>query len=269
MVDQLLPTDAFQLLPDTYATDSILKMLQLKGLGHEKSTDLTFFGACASQFSKRRPQFSKDEIVSTSIALVKMLQNHEVSLRPVGGENPVQREEVAAKVLLWELPIFLTAELSFPYNLLPHELLVSLENSLDHAVYRLVSNATAVTSNIHGDTAPLRNRLCCKPKLFVACLKHLLCIASNAQIETVLQQQNHPLRAALCEDVQQIYSLTMSCLTHNVTVHGLPDSIVESWHTLLRGRPWILVQGKLFVRPDQLCFDVDADSKSGEASLTV
>ena len=269
------PTD-YHLLPDLYTTESILKLLQRNGMEHEQSDNTDFFAACSSQFTKRQPHMSKDETTTTSIAVVKMLQKCEallnVSTSYLQGQASLAslaslaNTWVARKKVLTAAPVFLTAELSFPYNALPHKPLVSLNDSEDHSKYRLLSNARLVTSNVHGDTKPLRSKLGIDSMVFKASLQHLFEMASNSQILSVFQQQHHPLQASLLEDVQQIYDLTMTMIDASLTDAGAPSTAVHTWHNLLKSKTWILVQKKKFVRPDQLCFDTDSHCESGKHS---
>ena len=201
-----------------------------------------------------------------------MLQNCEVFLNFSKDDlqlNGLAREWEAWKRALQAAPVFLTADLSFPYNVLPHPPLVSLKDSEDHSKYRLVSNAWLVTSNIHGDTCPLRFKLGLPSMVFQASLYHLFQMSSNSQILSVFQQRHHPLQASLYEDVQQIYELTMTMIDSSLTADGAPSDVVSTWHNLLASKTWVLVQKQKFVRPHQLCFDTESDDVSGKACSTL
>ena len=145
----------YTLLPAKFATPSRIAVLKKCMLQHEDVKSADFFLACVRQFIKLARSMGKDERTKHSISLVSMLQRN-IEAYQAYASAPNVNTWPAVKVYLADCPIFLSADLPFPYD---GRQLVSLKHSEDHANYRLVGNAAAVTSNAMGDTNRLRAKL--------------------------------------------------------------------------------------------------------------
>ena len=159
--------------------------------------------------------------------------------------------------LLARCPVFKSAELQFPYNS-NHPAYVSLADSADHDHYQLVSLAVPVTDNAHGDTKALRAHLGLPTQPTTGhVVDHLLKLVATTGVEEILKLSSHPLNGFVLDGIKKGYQHIIS---HSNKHSCLADLNVNS---RLAQEPWVLVKNGKFVRPCDLCFDLEGDTPSG------
>ncbi|KAL3132916.1 hypothetical protein ABBQ38_006830 [Trebouxia sp. C0009 RCD-2024] len=155
-------------------------------------------------------------------------------------------------------PVFTTAELQFPYSSAQPEF-VSLADSADHDHYQLVALALPVTDNSHGDTKALRHQLGlpAQPRLEHV-VDHLLQLVATPGLEAALKLPAHDF---VVDGLRQGYQCVINSVSKSMAEGSLPNLARES--SRLAQEAWVLVQGCKFVRPCQLCFDLEEDTPQG------
>lgn len=259
------------MLPAQFATEAILAVLKKRGLLHEDCSDPQFFLACARQFVRLAHSMSRDDKTRHSITLVSMLQRNISSYQTLAS-SPAWSSWAAVKSYLADCPIFLTAELTFPYDMTTVPQLVSLKDSEDHANYRIVANAAPITSNAMGDTNLLRAKLGLptEPQLrHVA--NHLLRTVNADRVAALFampKSRANTLLDFLLEDIERAYGHIVKRV-EGFFVAGKSNDHVFAWLSQrLEHDPWVLVREGKFVVPRELCFDIAEDSSKGMLGFT-
>ena len=229
-------------------------------LNHEDSDTPEFFLACAKQFVKLAPDMSRDDKTRHSISLVNMLQrNISTYLNSISS-----RHLHTLKTYLADCPIFLAAELGFPYDMGPKQQLVSLRDSTDHAHYRVMANAVAVINNAMGPTSLLRSKLelPMEPRLELV-VHHLLKTVkadSVAALFAMPRSRAGNVLEMLIEDVDHAYGHIVEGM-EKLLAAG--DSKRFSLANRLYLDPWVLTDSGKFVVPNELCFGAAQNSRQG------
>lgn len=259
------PVDAgLTLLPAIYASPERIAVLKMHSIRHEDLPTATFFLACVRQFVNLTPTLSKEDKTRHSLALASMLQRNVEAYR-AEARNSMVNTWAAVKIYLADCPIFLTADLPFPYNQGKHEQLVSLKDSEGHANYRLVSNAVAVTSNAVSDTNKLRARLGlpAKPQL-AHVVGHLLMIAKGDTQQLFSKSRADPLLALVLEDIENAYACIVNDVNNLLLAANSEDPLYISVNRQLATQAWVLFHDRNFVTPNELGFNLLADTSTSE-----
>ena len=113
-----------------------------------------------------------------------------------------------------------------------------------------------VTDNAHGDTKELRAKLALptEPKLEHV-VDHMLKMAAANHLETLSKQSQ--LATLLVKDAEQAYHYIINSVSWG-------DPELPRVTGRLAREPWVLVQGCKFVRPSELCFDLEEDTHYGK-----
>ena len=158
-------------------------------------------------------------------------------------------------------PIFKSAELQFPYKG-AHPQFMSLASSADHDSYQLVSLSIPVTDNAHGDTKALRNKLGlpAEPKLEHA-VDHLLQMAATPDIGAALKLRSQS--EFVLQGIKQGYRYIINSISQEMLMISSSETELAGVGRRLAQEPWVLVQGCKFVRPCELCFDLEEDTSQG------
>ena len=245
----------YKLLPERYATPARLAVLKRHGLRHLSTADPKFFITCSERFTGMSSSLTRDEKRRFSRGLVDMLHSNLAAYTYWSA-----RTWDAARAGIAACPIFKTAELQFPYNSTQPEF-VALASSADHDHYQLVSLALPVTDNSHGDTQALRRRLGLRNQPGLKhVVEHLLKLTAMPELKAVLKPGS-PMRQFVLEGIQKGYQFIIkevSAWTGSQSMATLAD---ES-NKLAQGA-WVLVQDCKFVRPCELCFDLEEDTSQG------
>ena len=262
--------ETYQLLPAVYTTEGALQTLRKMGLRHEAGTSSDFFMTCVYRFESRIASLSRQQQVSCSQALVRMLSTVVSYYYPGDRIRDMTDYTQWASITLQlsKCPIFMSAQLQFPYNLRKPDVWVSLAGSVDFSQRRLAANAIAVTSNVYGDTNPLRSKLFLPdaPEMLHV-VDHLLQTAASDAIQQALQKRNTDARRAILQDVDKAYQFIFDKANIHMTSPTLPTGYVPTFTAAadkLAKHPWVLVDGHKFVLPSKLCFNVDEDATEGE-----
>ena len=242
------------LLPDAYSTPQRLAVLMRHGLAHEGPTAADFFIKCSERFTAVKDDMSKDDTRRLSRGLVNMLQANLDSYYP--GSNMSSS--------LSACPVFNTADLPFPYTNSKRPTFTSLKDSADHDHYRLVALAIPVTDSAHGDTKELRAKLNLptEPELQHV-VDHLLKLATAGYMETLSKETSNPMYGILLEDLEAAYRYIVKSISQKLAVSDRTDSETARVAVRLAHEPWVLVKGCMFVKPRELCFDLEEGAPHG------
>ena len=139
---------------------------------------------------------------------------------------------------------------------------MSLADSADHSHYRLVALAVPVIDNAHGDTHELRAKLGLptEPDLKHV-VDHMLKMAAAGHLKAMSQQTSNPLTGLLLEDIKQAYQYIVHHVRQSLASGG---SLLETLKPRLAEGCWVLVSDYKFVRPSELCFDLEEDKNHGK-----
>ena len=241
--------DGYKMLPQCYTTPARLEVLKRHGLAHLNTPDSAFFIKCSDRFSGMSSSLTRDGKRKLSRGLVEMLHGNVDAYQRAGRSS-------AAQVAL--CPVFKSAELQFPYKSIQPQF-VALAGSADHEHYQLVSLALPVIDNSHGDTQTLRRKLGLpvQPK-HGHVVDHLLKMAANSDLRAALKQGS-PYREFVLAGIQQAYQVIISSVSNG----SLGAAELADGNSRLREGSWVLVQDCKFVRPCELCFDLEADTSQG------
>ena len=240
--------DDYKLLPQLYATPGRLAVLKHHGLAHASIPDPNFFIRCSERFSGKSRGLTRDDKRRLSRNLADMLH------RNVDAYLLASRRDAAQ---IASCPVFKPAELQFPYKSIQPQF-VALASSADH--HQLVSLALPVTDISHGDTKALRRKLGLpiQPKLQHV-VDHLLKLTANSDLQAALKPGS-PLREFVVAGIQQAYQFIISRVQAEAT-WDTGEMALESIR--LKEGAWVLVQDCKFVRPCELCFDLEEDTSQG------
>ena len=247
----------YKLLPQLYATPTRLAVLKQHGLAHVSAPDPNFFIRCSERFSGMSSNLTRDDKRKLSRGLADMLH---------GNVDAFQRASRSNTAQIASCPVFKSAELQFPYNSTQPEF-VALAGSADHDHYQLVSLALPIIDNPHGDTQALRCKLGLpvQPKLQHV-VDHLLTMAANSDLKTLLKQGS-PLREFVLAGIQRGYQFIISSVSKVQAEAGYWDTReMGDASGRLKSGAWVLVQNCKFVRPCELCFDLEEDTSQGRLS---
>ena len=251
--------DDYKLLPQCYASPARLAVLKRHGLRQLGTADPDFFISCAERFTGMSNNLTRDEKRRLSRGLADMLQsNVTVDTYWNAQTRNVTRARIAS------CPIFKTAQLQFPYNSIQPEF-VALASSADHDHYQLVSLALPVIDNSHGDTKALRRQLGLhdQPGLKYV-VDHLLKLTAMPDLKAALQPGS-PMHKFMLEGIQKGYQFIISIVSGILTRAGSHQGmtiLADESNKLAQGA-WVLVQDCKFVRPCELCFDLEEDTSQG------
>ena len=204
---------------------------------------------------------SRDDKTRHSISLVKMLQRNISTYLTMASSS---RHCNTLKTFLADCPMFVTAELGFPYDMGPKQQLVSLRDSTDQAHYRVVANAVAVINNAMGPTSLLRSKLE---------------LPTEPRLELVV---HHLLKTVKADSVAALFAMPRSRAGNvlEILIDNIDRAyghIVEGMDKLLAARdtkqlslanrlylePWVLVDGGNFMVPNELCFNATENRSQG------
>ena len=230
---------------------------------HEDVPYIYILLACAHSLAELAPYMTKAQQQACSTALVDMLRRNidtytQAALRTT--EASIQRPMFRAQLICCE--IFATAELELPHRTSHFRPFTSLASSSDYAHFSLVATAIPVTNRVLGDTNVLRRKLQLPtaPQL-VHVVRHLLNTSGSHHIKALLKQ-GHATQQLLA-DIQQAYRCIFAKVETYMTQGKTAEHAFKVATELLREQPWVLVQGRHFVLPKQLCFDLEADTDNG------
>ena len=260
----LVVAAGYTLLPAQFATEPRLTVLKssVLRLKHEDSETPDFFLACAKQFVKLAPNMSRDDKTRHSISLVNMLQRNISTYFTLASHS--SQHLYTLMTYLADCPIFLTAELGFPYDMGPQQQLVSLRDSTDHAHYRVAANAVAVINNAMGPTSLLRSKLelPTEPTLEHV-IHHLLKTVkadSVAALFAMPRSKAGIVLEILIDDIEHAYGHIVEGMDKLLAAHDTKQIILANRLYL---EPWVLVDGGNFVVPKELCFGATENSSQG------
>ena len=252
--------DEYKLLPQRYATPTRLAVLKHHSLAHLSTPDPNFFIRSSERFSGMSSSLTRDNKRQLSRGLADMLHGNVDAYQLANRPNTAQTASC---------PVFKSAELQFPYKSIQPEF-VALAGSADHDHYQLVSLALPITDNSHGDTKALRRKLGLpvQPELQHV-VDHLLTMAGNSDLKAALKQGS-PLREFVLAGIQQGYQFIINSASKVQAEAGSWD-IGETADASgrLKKAAWVLVQDCKFVRPCELCFDLEEDTSQGRLVPTV
>ena len=242
------------LLPDVYSTPQRLAVLRAHGLAHEGTPDTDFFIMCSERFTAVKDDMSRDDSRRLSRGLANMLQSNVESYKHI----------MIARFLLPRRPVFKTADLPFPYTNHGHPAFTSLRGSADHDHYRLVALAIPVTDNSHGDTKELRAKLGLptEPELQHV-VDHLLKMAATGYMESLSKHTSNPMYGILLQDLEAAYQYIVKSISQQLARPEGADSETARVAVRLAEEPWVLVKGCMFVKPHELCFDLEEGTPHG------
>ncbi len=131
-----------------------------------------------------------------------------------------------------------------------------------------MSLAVPVTNNAHGDTKELREKLGLPAEpLLEHVVSHMLKMAAAGHMESLSKQSSKPLLDILLQDTQQAYQFIVKSIGQKLAAPGGTNASLDSNVTAkLAQEPWIWVAGRRFVRPNELCFDLEDTAQCGNAS---
>jgi len=214
---------------------------------------------------------SRDDKTRHSISLVNMLQRNICTYHRMASHSSWHWD--AIKTYLADCPIFLTAELGFPYDMGPKQQLVSSRDSTDHSHYHVVANAVAVTNNAMGPTSLLRSKLelPMEPRLELV-IHHLLKTVkadSVAALFAMPRSRAANILEILIDDVDHAYGHIVEGVDKLLPAG---DTMQASLANRLYLEHWVLVDSGNFVVPNELCFGATRNSSQGtfcESSLAL
>ncbi len=171
----------------------------------------------------------------------------------------------AIRERLSNCPIFLTADLVFPYDLGPHAQLVSLQGSADYVNYRLVSNAVPTTHSVMGDTNLLRVKLDLPTEAnLLHVVHHLLKTAQSQKVQDLVACARPGQAVGLTQDISTAYRLIITRVQDMLSAGvAYTDPVLFEVAQALRHQPWILMPDGRFVMPSNVCMNVKADTLPG------
>ena len=250
----------FKLLPQRYATPARLAVLKSHGLAHLSTPDADFFISCSERFTSMSSSLTRDEKRRLSRGLVEMLHGNMAAYTLGHARNGLS---ISARARIAVCPVFKTAELQFPYNSTQPEF-VALASSADHDHYQLVSLALPVTDNSHGDTKTLRRQLGLRTQPGLThVVDHLLKLTAMPDLKAALKHGS-PMRAFVLDGIQKGYQFIISIVSEVAAKAGSEGiAILADESSRLAQGAWVLVQDCKFVRPCELCFDLEEDTSQG------
>ena len=240
---------AYKLLPQLYTTPACLAALKRHGLAHLSSCEPDFFVTCSQRFKSLSSQLAKEDSRKLSRGLVHMLE-----------DNVAAYSRSSSKAGLATCPVFTTAELQYPYSSAQPEF-VSLADSADHDHYLLAALSLPIIDNSHGDTKALRHQLRLPKQPSLAhVVDHLLKLVATPDLGSSLMLPGHEF---VLDGIRQGYQFIINSVSKSMAEGSLPNLGRES--DRLAQEAWVLVQGCKFVRPCQLCFDLEEDTDQGNS----
>ena len=251
---------SYILLPSECCTAQRQTVLKRHGLAHEGTPDPHFFIHCSKRFYAIKDNLSRDDSRRLSRLLVDMLQGNADSYQ--------NKRDSDTSLSLSACPVFKSADLQFPYSNSEHPAFTSLRHSADHDHYRLVSLAVPVTDNAHGDTKQLRRKLGLPAEpMLEHVVNHMLKMAAAGHMENLSKQSSKPLFDLLLQDTQQAYHFIVMSISQKLAAPGGTNAGLDSNVTAkLAQEPWIWVAGCQFVRPNEVCFNLEDTAQHGNAS---
>lgn len=242
-----------------------MSVLKRRGIRHEESDNPDFFLACVRQFVKLARTMSRDDKARHSISLVNMIQCDAEAYKE-WAQTPAVNGWAAVKAYLADSPIFLTAELSFPYDQGRRQQLVALKHSEDHSNYRLVANAVAVTSNAIADTNKLRAilDLPTEPQL-AHVVEHLLILAKGNTVQLLSKSRADPLFTLVLEDIEKAYGCIVNGVHAFLRASNTQDPVYVSITKRLAREAWVLTPDHAFVTANELGFNMPSEASSSKS----
>ena len=253
----------YSLLPEDCLQGDRLVVLIKNSLASEKLPDHSFFLTCTDNFLQHCvyvPDMHRSFKQKMSLQLAQMLQANTIAYKASSSSWAEAKEALNA------IPIFMTAELQKPYKTYTDEEFVSLQDSADYSNYRLVSNALAITHYCY-QTTELREalKLPTRPKVGQV-ISHINITASDTN-KKVGSAPIQPLPKQVVEDVQAAYLRIFEMLSNLLQAEDKEH--LQLLAQRLTAQPWVLVQNKRFVTPDELCFDIDEEYEHAESRLVL
>ena len=247
---------------DEYASGARVKTLQAHGLAHDDLSDAKLFLACADQFVRiYEGKNRSNSMLRHSKMLLDMLQRNAASYRATS-----QTEWADTSYAIFTKPILVTATITTPYTAQHAQgsPLISLQDSADYTLFRIVANAVPVTDPALGDTTQLRSSLDQpagpQPMHVVT---HLLQTARDRNQQLQNEEQSPALDKHIQEDVDKAYAFIVSTVRQYL-VAGQHRELGKLTKQLAQA-PWVLVQKvQKFATPYDLVFDTEEDLDHGK-----